>query len=182
LNIGLSQRVLYHRGRAYDAVEQSWYGFLSKHNIVVVANTVSQDFAGLAQRLDCLILTGGDDSALRRTVELKLASQMLLLRRPVLGVCHGAFLLTSILGGTVTTIDNHSDSEHDVWYHGTPRPVNSYHNLAIAQTHSTATVLATDQDLNVEAWIDGLTAGIVWHPERMSQPWIPLEIEKLMDL
>jgi hypothetical protein len=40
-------------------------------------------------------------------------------------------------------------------------------------------VLAYDDQGNCESWIDGKIAGIVWHPERMSQPWIPEEIEQL---
>jgi hypothetical protein len=32
----------------------------------------------------------------------------------------------------------------------------------------------------VEAWIDGPLAGVVWHPERMNQPWLPDEIEDLL--
>ena len=43
-----------------------------------------------------------------------------------------------------------------------------------------ATVLAHDPDGYAEAWISGKTAGIMWHPERMTQPWIPQEIQHLL--
>jgi gamma-glutamyl-gamma-aminobutyrate hydrolase PuuD len=58
--------------------------------------------------------------------------------------------------------------------------VNSYHTLAIKQLHKTGTTLATDQAGNCEAWIDGNVAGIVWHPERMKEPWVPDEIKNLI--
>jgi hypothetical protein len=32
----------------------------------------------------------------------------------------------------------------------------------------------------VEAFIDGILAGVVWHPERMDTPWLPDEIEELL--
>lgn len=180
MNIGLSQRILYHRGRAYDAVEHGWYSYLKHHTLTYVPNNLAQDFAELADSLDAFIITGGDDSTLRRTTEIKLASAMMQRDQPVIGICHGAFLLTDLLGGTVTDIKDHDDVEHSVEYFGESRQVNSYHSLAIQQLHSTGTVLCYDTDHNVEAWIDRKMAGVVWHPERMAQPWLPDEIEHLL--
>lgn len=99
--------------------------------------------------------------------------------KPVLGVCHGAFLLTDLLGGVIGDVGNHSDTDHDIYYFGDARTVNSYHSLAITKLHATATALAVDSDNNCEAWIDGNIAGVVWHPERMSDPWLPDEIKHL---
>lgn len=182
MRIGLTQRVLYHRGRAYDAVEHAWYEFLQDHKPIFIPNTLDQDFDALAESLDCLIITGGDDSAIRRTTELRLARTMMMQHRPILGVCHGAFLLTDVLGGQVTEVTGHSDTEHIVNYFGQLIQVNSYHNLAIKQPHSQARVLALDSDGHTEAWVDGTLAGIVWHPERMREPFIPAEIQHIMRL
>jgi len=46
----------------------------------------------------------------------------------------------------------------------------------------TANTLVTDLHGHCEAWIDSKApiAGIVWHPERMQDPWIPEEIEHLL--
>ena len=137
-----------------------------------IANRTDQDFEQLAVDLDALIITGGDDSALRRTVELWLAGQMTLRKKPVVGVCHGCFLLTDVLGGHNTT--------HNINYFGESVTVNSYHTLAIKELHRSGTVLATDSEGNCEAWIDGQTAGVVWHPERMKTPWLPDEIVNLI--
>ena len=145
-----------------------------------IANRTDQDFEQLAVDLDALIITGGDDSALRRTVELWLAGQMTLRKKPVVGVCHGCFLLTDVLGGRVVEVEGHHNTTHNINYFGESVTVNSYHTLAIKELHRSGTVLATDSEGNCEAWIDGQTAGVVWHPERMKTPWLPDEIVNLI--
>ena len=180
MEIGLSQRVLYHKGRAYDSIEHGWYQYLKEHTLVPVANRLDQNFEQLADELDAFIITGGDDSAIRRTTELRLANQILKQHKPMLGVCHGCFLLTDILGGQVEDIDGHMDLPHNVNYNNRIRAVNSYHSLGISRLHESGTVLATDAVGNCEAWIDGYIAGVVWHPERMDEPWLPVEISNLM--
>jgi GMP synthase-like glutamine amidotransferase len=72
-----------------------------------IRNDVVQDFDSIANNLDCLILTGGDDSALRRVTEIKIAKLMLQLS--FIGICHGAFLLTDLMGGTITDVTTHMD-------------------------------------------------------------------------
>lgn len=174
--IGLSQRVLYHKNRAYDSLEHGWYTFLKDHTLYFIPNRIDQDFDKLSSYLDCLILTGGDDSSIRRTTEFKIASLMMQKKKPILGVCHGAFILTDVLGGQIVPCDDHMDTEHNIIYHNKKFLVNSHHSQTIKKVHDTATVLATDEDGNCEAWIDKNLAGIVWHPERMEEPFIPYEI------
>ena len=179
MKIGLSQRILYHKGRAYDSIEHGWYSYLKEHTLFLIQNNLDQDFDKLADELDMFIITGGDDSTLRRTIEIRLASKVMQRNKPVIGICHGAFLLTDLLGGEVNVIDNHYDTNHSVYYFGDEFTVNSYHSLAISKPHSTATTLVVDPEGNCESWIDRKLAGIVWHPERMEQPWIPDEIQTL---
>jgi len=144
---------------------------------------LDQDFNALADQLDCFIITGGDDRLIRRTTELRLATAMMLRKKPILGICHGCFLLTDTLGGTVGKKDGHRNGvEHSVQYNGKDVIVNSYHGLCITKPHATATVLATDADGDCEAWIDGNVAGVVWHPERMTEPFLPDEIVNLIKL
>ena len=180
MKIGLSQRVLLHKNRAYDALEHGWYSYLKAHTLFPIANSPEQDFNQLADTLDAFVITGGDDSVFRRTAELRLANAMLERRKPIIGICHGCFLLTEILGGEVGEIEGHSDTEHLVNYFGELKIVNSYHTLHIKKPHQAAVVLANDDQGNCEAWIDGNLAGIVWHPERMLVPWIPDEIAQLL--
>jgi GMP synthase-like glutamine amidotransferase len=132
--------------------------------------------------IDKLIITGGDDSVLRRTVEIKLAAAMMQRNKPVIGICHGAFLLTDLLGGEVEEVDAHRDTKHPVFYFGDIKIVNSFHSLGINKLHSSGTVLCTDELGYVEAFIDGKLAGVVWHPERMDTPWLPDEIEDLLSI
>jgi N5-(cytidine 5'-diphosphoramidyl)-L-glutamine hydrolase len=180
LKIGLSQRVLFHKERAYDSIEHGWYSYLKDHTLVFIPNRTDQDFNKLADDLDVLILTGGDDSLIRRTTEIKIATHMLMQSKPIVGICHGAFLLTELLGGKVVQKDDHVDTEHSIQYNNQLYRVNSFHNLAIEQVHVTAKSLAVDEDGACEAWIDKNIAAIVWHPERMQTPWIPDEISYLL--
>lgn len=180
MNIGLTQRVLFHKGRGYDSIEHGWYSYLKEHTLTFVQNRTDQDFEKLADSIDALIITGGDDSTLRRAVEMKLARMMMERRKPIIGICHGCFLLTEVLGGIIGTTHSHMDTQHTTYYFGEPKSVNSYHTLQITTPHPSATVLVVDSDGFCESWIDGNIAGIVWHPERMSVPWIPEEIENLL--
>jgi gamma-glutamyl-gamma-aminobutyrate hydrolase PuuD len=127
-----------------------------------------------------LIITGGDDHPIRNQVEHKLIDIMSARNVPVIGICHGCQLLTTKLGGSVVSVADHQDSYHEVFYQDEPHLVNSYHTLRIETVPPGATVLACDPDGYAEAWILGKTAGIMWHPERMTQPWIPQEIQNLL--
>jgi gamma-glutamyl-gamma-aminobutyrate hydrolase PuuD len=89
-------------------------------------------------------------------------------------------LLTETLGGTIGECETHNGTSHLIYYFGDLHQVNSHHSLQIKQPHKNATVLAVDSEGFCEAWIDENIAGIVWHPERMSEPWIPDEIEDLL--
>lgn len=180
--IGLTQRVFYHKQRAFDGLDQSWYNYLGHHRLTTIPNKVDQDFTQLAEVLDALVITGGNDPTIRRITETKLATEMLKQDKPIIGVCHGAFLLTDILGGTVSECKGHMDVEHNVVINGATKKVNSYHNLQIIKTHSKAECLAIDEDGYCESWIDGKIAGVVWHPERMNNPVLPERIDRLLCL
>ena len=180
MKIGLTQRVLVHKGRAYDSIEHGWYRYLKGHTLCTIPNIQDQDFTALAQELDLLIITGGDDSALRRVVEIRMSTEMSKLGKPILGVCHGCFLLAELLGSEIEDIEGHLDTKHPVNYQAGIVLVNSYHNIAIKRLHNSGVILVTDMHGNCEAWRDGHIAGVVWHPERMTDPWLPEEIENLI--
>jgi gamma-glutamyl-gamma-aminobutyrate hydrolase PuuD len=176
MRIGLTQRVLLHQGRAYDSLEHSWYEYLQGHTLIPIPNRLCVRFP----EIDLLIITGGNDHPIRNQIEHQLVDSMLSRNLPVIGICHGCQFLTTKLGGTVVPVADHQDSCHEVEYHGQQHLVNSYHKLRIEQSPPGATVLARDPDGYVESWIQGKTAGIMWHPERMTQPWIPEEIQLLL--
>ena len=99
-------------------------------------------------------------------------------QKPILGVCHGSFLLQDVLGGTIESVSGHYNTAHTVYYGNQEFTVNSHHTLSIKL--SKGKTLATDHDGNTEAWINGTIAGVVWHPERMEQSWVPDEINTLI--
>lgn len=181
MKIGLSQRILYHKSRAYDSIEHGWYSWLKEHTLFSIPNRRDQDFIKLADDLDAFIITGGDDSALRRSVELNLAALMVAQNKPVIGICHGCFLMTDIMQGQIGEIAGHMDTEHVVYYNNQAYNVNSYHTLSVLKAPLNSKVLAVDNQGNCEAWICDKLAGIVWHPERMDTPWIPEEINILIN-
>lgn len=180
MRITLSQRIMYHKGIAYDATEHSWYNVLAGHNLFFLPNTLNQDFDLVAENSDSFIITGGDDSDLRRTVEIKLANKMMQRNKPVVGICHGALLLAELLGGKIEEVKNHSGVDHPIFYHREVREVNSFHSLGIVDLPEHIEVICRDYLGNIEAFVDGPIAGIVWHPERMKEPWIPPEIALML--
>jgi gamma-glutamyl-gamma-aminobutyrate hydrolase PuuD len=177
MRIGLSQRILFHKNRAYDSIEHSWYEFLKEHTLVFIPNRLPV----IIPDIDCLIITGGDNHDVRNEVEQQLIRHFYNLDVPIIGICHGCQLLTKMYGGECTEVIGHMDRTHKVHTSTETYTVNSYHSLCIDYVPPGATVLARDEADNPEAWIHGNLAGVMWHPERMNKPWIPDEIGKLFD-
>jgi len=169
--IGLTQRVLFHKERAYDSLEHGWYSCLQGHKLVAIPNRIDADIDA-----DLLIITGGNNHPVRDMLGERLIKQFILASKPIIGVCHGAFLLTKIFGGKVSEIDGHMDSEHLV---NSIQLVNSYHTLQIEEHPTQSTVLATDEQGCCESWIYKNIGAVVWHPERMNEPYWPKQIEDL---
>jgi gamma-glutamyl-gamma-aminobutyrate hydrolase PuuD len=149
---------------------------LQGHTLVSIPNRLPISIPDI----DVLIVTGGDDHPVRNQVEHELVDVMTTRNVPVIGICHGCQFLTQKLGGTVMPVHDHQDSYHEVFYQDESHLVNSYHRLRIERPPKNATFLARDPDGHAEAWILDRTAGIMWHPERMTQPWIPQEIQHLL--
>jgi putative glutamine amidotransferase len=158
-------------------LEHSWYEFLQGHTLIPIANRLCTKFPDI----DLLIITGGDDHPVRNQIEHELVNSMLSRDLPIIGVCHGCQLLTQRLGGSVVPVEDHQDSYHKVFYQDESHLVNSYHKLRIELSPPGATVLARDPDGYAEAWTLGRTASIMWHPERMAQPWWPDEVKRLLE-
>ena len=72
--------------------------------------------------------------------------------------------------------EGHMDTDHEVEYMGMKKTVNSFHSQNISRLHRSGHCLAVDDNGNCEAWADNNIFGIVWHPERMKNPWVPPEI------
>jgi len=169
--IGLTQRVLFHKERAYDSLEHGWYSCLQGHKLVAIPNRKDIEIDA-----DLLIVTGGDNHPIRDLIETQLIQKFMLESKPIIGICHGAFLLTILFGGKVSDISGHMDTEHLV---NGKQLVNSYHTLQIESHPMQATVLATDEAGRCESWIYKNIGAVVWHPERMNKPFWPKQIEDL---
>jgi len=188
MKIGLTQRVLTHNKQVHDSLDHNWYRLLKGHELVPIPNRDDLDYESLAESLDLLIITGGGNERIRITTEVSLATEMSELGKPILGICHGAFLLTEILGGkTRTGKENHTDVDHLVYksdscHTVSCHTVNSYHNICIDKVPPNSVSLCIDDDGDCESWIKDNVCAIVWHPERMTIPYIPTEIKEIIRL
>lgn len=182
MRIGLSKTIINHNDIMYDCIEHAWYKLLAGHNLFVVPNTMNQTFDKIANDLDSFIITGGKDDTLREQVESHLANKMLERDKPVFGVGRGALLLAKILKADIIDVKNHTNCEHPIFYRREVRTVNSNHDTTIQQMSPGTDVLCHDYKGNIEAFINGNLAGILWNPESMTEPWIPPEIAYLLKI
>jgi GMP synthase-like glutamine amidotransferase len=184
MKIGLTQRVVLYSeksGITGDFTDHGWYDTpLTKgHTLIPVPNRKDLDYDGLAEELDLLIITGGMNEDIRVITETEIATSMVSMGKPVLGICHGAFLLTHILRGQVDgDKEQHFFSNHTNYYEtqGREVEVNSSHTVFIKEKPPGAQVLCTDPEGDCESWIKDNICAIVWHPERMDVPFVPDEI------
>jgi putative glutamine amidotransferase len=164
MKIAVSQREIVHNNITYDCLEQGWHSLLNRHTIVPIPNTsnIELDF-------DMLILSGGNDSPNRRATETIYYNIALLKGIPILGVCHGAFVINESHGGTNQPIEGHHNTAHQVLLEGTIEFVNSYHFNSIATLGKDLESIAVcTHDNTVEAFKHKELPiwGLVWHPER----------------
>lgn len=122
------------------------------------------------------ILTGGDDWGVfpeRDENEAFIFDYATRRELPVLGVCRGAQLISTLCGGRLLDIGGHTATRHKIFSDtGKSRMVNSFHAHGICQPGNGMNVTFTDAEGNIEAFAsgDGLIRGIMWHPERELDP------------
>lgn len=180
MRIGLSQSIINYNGFAHDAIDHGWYSILSGHNLFCIPNTLNQDFNAVTDNLDSLILTGGEYTELRTSVELALVRNMTEHNKPIIGIADSAFEIAESIGGELASIERHSDADYPIFYHREVLEVNNYHSKFIKNLPKSANVLCLDYLGNVQSFINENVAGIVWNPEKMSKPWIPPEIAYML--
>ena len=181
--LGLTQRTFEHNGQLYDGTDRAWSAMFQEsdgYKLLPIANTKLFDLVKVCKKIDALIITGGNDIAPRGINEWKLIDIMSKLDKPVIGICHGAFLMTAKAHGTVEPTTNHKGTNHVIWYKGYERIVNSHHDIAIKRVPEGAEILCEADDGSVECWIKGKQAAIAWHPERLEDFWIPPEVNNLL--
>ena len=170
----------------FDCLERSWYSFLGNHHLIPHANTRTVDET---IDFDCLVLSGGSDSVARNVTENLLFVHAIKRKKPILGICHGAFVVNELSGGVNSSstcydyIPAHDNTEHEVMMDGKKVLVNSYHGQTITQLGPQMVPLAIhEQDETIEAFKHQALPiyGIVWHPERMDVPVLPEEVAILL--
>ena len=180
--IGVTMRMIAAppHGEIRDCLAVDWYPFLRILGLPWFALPNDADMAvKLAERFGMggLLLTGGDDIGVfprRDDTELALLDWADRNGLPVIGVCRGLQLICRRLGGELAAVEPqiHRARRHAVLFSdGASREVNSYHNFAPAtlpaRLHSLARCAL---DGNVEAAAGGLLLGVMWHPERETEP------------
>ena len=167
----------------YDCLERSWCSFLSGHHLIPVASTgVVPDTED-----DCLVLSGGSDSLARNYTENTLFYHAIKNKKPILGVCHGAFAVNELTGGIndlqPSLIPHHDDTQHEIVMEGKKVLVNSYHGQTITTLGKGMIPIAIHEpDQTIEAFRHEHLPifGIVWHPERMTEPVVPTCVQDLI--
>lgn len=192
MRVGLSQRVehISSYGERRDCLDQQWYVLLEAMDMdgIAIPNGLREPLDWLArQKLDALILTGGNDLATlpdakqpapeRDATETALLEWAQRCGIPVLGVCRGLQMMNHFCGGSLSAVGGHVATRHALQcadgdalfshYH----EVNSYHNMGIL-----ADDLARDMKVRAQALSDDSIEavshatlpwiGIMWHPER----------------
>lgn len=177
MKILISTRTLSNAGGfLFDAYERGFDSMFKDHDITALLNTRNQNFEELADTHDLLVLSGGDGSPNRLIVEIEMIKQFRMRQKPILGICHGAFLLTQLMGGELIDVEGHRRTEHTILYKYEQRVVNSYHGSAITAVPTDARVLATDDNGYIESWHLDNVMSVVWHPERdLNEHWMPDE-------
>jgi len=182
MKIALTQREIVLDNAAgrfvFDALERIWYKFLVGHDLLVIPNSCLIDHIDA----DCVIITGGPDSMARHCTENKVYSYAREHDIPVIGICHGGFVINDLEGGDNGHIDNHHGVDHDVVMQGRTYTVNSYHSQCISTLAPDLLPMAWDNDNHVEAFHHKSKPiyGVIWHPERQSTPVLPDAINELL--
>lgn len=184
--LGLSMRVVetqYPSGSTElrDALAQDWGSFLDSalpECPWLPLPNVETEILRLVTSFDLqgLLLTGGDDWGQTPSRDV---TEMFLLRWaherhiPVIGICRGAQIMNSFLGGTLSTVSEaHRARHHPVCWNSQTLMVNSYHQQGFftADLSSQLICQATADDGSIEAFSHPELpwCGIMWHPERES--------------
>jgi len=133
---------------------------------------------------DLIILTGGDDIGaypLRDNAETNYLECAIDLCIPVLGVCRGMQIINQHFGGSLSPLQNHVNTRHDIfidqkWQDIYPpvTSVNSFHNLGISNHNLADSLLPMAADIGgcIESFVhpDLQIAAVMWHPERAGAP------------
>jgi GMP synthase-like glutamine amidotransferase len=167
------------RNFVFDALERAYYQFLKGHELIPVPNIKKVPNT----EYDCLILTGGPDSVSRNQTENLLIQDAMVKGKSIIGICHGAFAINDLVGGKNGNVKGHVDADIKITMEDQEHTVKCYHSQSIEKLAKDYVAIAHDEQGNIEAFQHNSLPiyGIVWHPERMDVPVLPVEVKKLLD-
>lgn len=176
MKVAISQRQVEINGFVHDCLEQGWYKFFLGHEIIPVPN-----LNNIGLDVDMLVLSGGETTDARYNTEVACTAWAIENNVPILGVCHGAFLLNFLYSGVNAKTLGHQNTSHKVYMEDQEYIVNSYHQLMIHELG-----LGLDAIAHCEGVVEGFRHselpvwGLVWHPERMDVPVLPSDLKELI--
>ena len=169
-----------------------WADFLLAIDLIPVPFPSSATPSSFIEQLeiDAVLLSGGNDLAAlvpdplnerRDQVEQALLAEALKRELPVVGICRGAQFLAQQYGSKLIEVANHVKVEHSLevvqgsaWAKdlATYHSVNSFHRYAVSRLGADLIPLAVVRDGSIEAFMHKSLRilGLLWHPERNSQP------------
>jgi gamma-glutamyl-gamma-aminobutyrate hydrolase PuuD len=172
MRIAITQRVLQHKGRFYDSLEQSWWDLLQSHQLIPIPNTSHYNLQQTLETADLIILSGGEGNDARVQVEQTILKYVDEHKTPVLGVCRGMHIVSGKYGLELEDTDSHMDTYHEITMDNEEYLVPSHHSLVVKENDKVK-VIARDAENYVEAFqVDNYTC-MQWHPERMQEPLWP---------
>jgi len=192
--IGISQRVevIEEYEERRDCLDQRWGPLLRSLGYVPIPlfNQVDEvdDYVDTLD-LDGILLTGGNDletledgsnvAPERDSFERRLLDHAIERDLPVLGICRGAQLVNVYFGGSLSPVEGHVATTHEISITTSSIPdtpqsatTNSYHNYGITADDLATKMkaIARTEDATIE-WVEHEThhiTAIMWHPERDS--------------
>ncbi|MEH6696363.1 MAG: gamma-glutamyl-gamma-aminobutyrate hydrolase family protein [Hyphomonas sp.] len=179
-------------GAVHDAIERSWFEFLSLCGVVPVflPNDVNAASA-LLRRCEPsgVILSGGGEifeisgeETSRDSVERFVVRWAEENSKPILGVCRGMQKLLAMEGVVSVPVGGHIATRHRIFGPDVDREVNSFHRFGAKGKVGRYRVRAEAADGVVE-WMEdrnALRTAIMWHPER-EQPISREDIDLVRD-
>lgn len=176
MKVAITQRQTTINNITYDCLEQGWYKLFCNHTIIPVPN-----IDAIPIKSDLLVLSGGNLTPARLKTELTHYRYALANNIPIIGVCHGAFLINQLHQGINASINNHHSVSHHIDMENRTYKVNSYHKTSIKHLGVCLDAIGWHTN-SIEAFRHKFLPiwGIVWHPERMEIPVLPSDLWNLI--
>ncbi len=184
MKIAITQRVIDYKNGPYDSLDHGFYSMFKDHELIPIPNKIKHFRSGVVTEADLIVFSGGNSMIKddwqynheRLRVEKHVLDLALAYDKKILGLSRGCQFLTVSLGGSLKPHPKHTE-DHPVMARGHKITVRSRHNEVLGSIPAGATALAKDSEGYVESWILQDKIGcVLWHPERMSNHWMPEEL------